>query len=964
MSSEPHPPELPHLALTDLLLARSEELVQHWSARLHEGLAPGEPTRSELGDHIGDILRELSGVLRRPLPGGKSPRAREHGGQRPRDGFDIQALVREYQVLHECILELVEETDVYVTLGEVRALGGFITARIAEGVAESLRQRDARQPPAPGGPSPELTACQEAQAVHASLLAREKHARQQAEEALALLDTLLTTAPVGLAFLDKGLRYVRINQMLADINGIPLEGTVGRHLREVIPELAAHLEPIYRRLLETGEPMIGVELSGTTAATGGEVRHWLVSHYPVRNAAGELLLLGSSVLDITDRKRAEEARSASEERFRLLVEEVEDYAIIMLDPEGRVASWNAGAERINGYEAREVLGRHVSVFYTPEDVASGEPCGHIQAAATQGHCRAEGLRVRKDGQRFWADTVITALRDEHGVLRGFSDVTRDVSKRKQAEQALRETTQRLQAILETAVDGIITIDERGTIQNLNPATVRIFGYSPEELIGQNVSILMPEPYRGEHDGYMANYLRTGVRKVIGLGREVRGRRKDGSVFPLELSVSETRLPQGRFFTGLVRDISTRKRAMEAQSLFVEAGTLLSQSLDVATTLRKLASLAVSRLCDYCIVDLLGEDGQLHRLEVATREPGLQPLIRRTVSYAPLIGNHSPLIRALERGKAMAVPVVTPEWLDSAAVNAEHRALLEELGPKSVAVVPLVARGRKLGIICFAWLRSRASTMAADVEVAKGLADRAAVAIDNARLYQEAQEAARVREDVVAIVSHDLRNPLNAITLSATTLLKREDVDERTAKAIRRIYAAADRASGMIRDLLDFTQARVGGIPIHRRPLDFHAHVHHVVDEVQGAHPERHIDFHARGDGQGEWDEGRLAQVVTNLVGNALQHSPASTPVRVSTWSEGPGVCLEVHNEGAPIPAELIPTLFEPYRQGPEAGAGRGSLGLGLFITRQIVLGHGGTLEVRSSENDGTTFTVRLPRHRH
>ncbi|HYO58023.1 HAMP domain-containing sensor histidine kinase, partial [Archangium sp.] len=187
-------------------------------------------------------------------------------------------------------------------------------------------------------------------------------------------------------------------------------------------------------------------------------------------------------------------------------------------------------------------------------------------------------------------------------------------------------------------------------------------------------------------------------------------------------------------------------------------------------------------------------------------------------------------------------------------------------------------------------------------------------------------------------------------------------DERTTKTIRRIAAATDRASGMIRDLLDFTQARVGGgIPIHPRPLDFHEHVRRVVEEVRLAWPGRRIDFQASGDGRSEGDEGRLAQVVTNLVGNALQHSPPGTPVWVSTWSEASSLLFEVHNEGPPISAELLPKLFEPYRQGPEAGAGRGSLGLGLYITRQIVLGHGGTLEVHSTEADGTTFTVRLPR---
>ncbi|XHF15140.1 GAF domain-containing sensor histidine kinase [Archangium gephyra] len=413
---------------------------------------------------------------------------------------------------------------------------------------------------------------------------------------------------------------------------------------------------------------------------------------------------------------------------------------------------------------------------------------------------------------------------------------------------------------------------------------------------------------------------------------------------------------------MVRDITARKRAERTQAFLIEAGTVLSQSLDVTTTLKKLTSLAVRHLCDYCMVDLLGEDGQLHRLELAAREPELQALIERARPYPPLMGSGSPLDRALESGEAVAVPELTPAWLDASARNAEHRAILEALGPKSVALVPLMARGRKLGIINLAWTRPHTSELATDLEVAKGLADRAAVAIDNARLYQQAQEAIRVREDVVAIVSHDLRNPLNAISLSAT-LLEREALNERTSKTAHRITAAADRATGMIRDLLDFTQARVGGgIPIHPQPLDFHEHVRRVVEEVRLAWPGRRIDIQASGEGRGKADEGRLAQVVTNLVGNALQHSPPGTPVRVSTQGVDSSLVLEVHNEGPPIPAEVQPTLFEPYRQGAEAGPRRGSLGLGLYITRQIVLGHGGAVNVRSSAEDGTTFTVRLPRH--
>lgn len=230
------------------------------------------------------------------------------------------------------------------------------------------------------------------------------------------------------------------------------------------------------------------------------------------------------------------------------------------------------------------------------------------------------------------------------------------------------------------------------------------------------------------------------------------------------------------------------------------------------------------------------------------------------------------------------------------------------------------------------------------------------------LARQAQEAARIREDLVAVVSHDLRNPISAISMSASVMLKREGLQEWQAKGLSRISSAADRAIRLIRDLLDSTQARVGGIPVEPRPLDFHALVRHVVEEVQLAHPERHIHFQSEGDGHGAWDADRMAQVITNLVGNAVQHSPAGTPIQVRARGEDGAVLLEIHNEGPPIAAELLPTLFEPFQRGRSArGGAQGSVGLGLFISRQIVEAHGGTIEVRSAEGEGTTFTVRFHR---
>ncbi|WP_375767337.1 PAS domain-containing protein [Archangium gephyra] len=229
--------------------------------------------------------------------------------------------------------------------------------------------------------------------------------------------------------------------------------------------------------------------------------------------------------------------------------------------------------------------------------------------------------------------------------------------------------------------------------------------------------------------------------------------------------------------------------------------------------------------------------------------------------------------------------------------------------------------------------------------------------------QESQKRAEFAEQLIGIVSHDLRNPLNAITLSVAALLRQEELGERQAKGLARISAATERATRMIHDLLDFTRARLGGgIPIERKPLELHAHCRQVVEEVRLAHPDREVEVVQSGEGRGEWDGDRLAQVITNLVNNALAYSPPGTPVRVETRGEDGTVLLRVHNAGKPIPPELLPHLFEPMTRGrPGGDAASRSIGLGLFIVANVVHAHGGTIEVRSEPGEGTTFTARLPR---
>jgi signal transduction histidine kinase len=227
-----------------------------------------------------------------------------------------------------------------------------------------------------------------------------------------------------------------------------------------------------------------------------------------------------------------------------------------------------------------------------------------------------------------------------------------------------------------------------------------------------------------------------------------------------------------------------------------------------------------------------------------------------------------------------------------------------------------------------------------------------------RRAQVREEHVRFQEGFIGILGHDLRNPLSAILVSAE-LLGHRALAEPDAKAVARIRSSSQRMTRMIHQLLDLTRTRSGGIPVQPRPVDLAELAHRVVDELEIAHPEQRmalaVETAATG---GEWDADRLAQVISNLVGNAIDHGRGE-PIEVRIGDDGARATLSVHNQGEPIPAALLPAIFEPFRRGDHARPS--GLGLGLYITRQIVIAHGGEIEVESSADTGTTFRVRLPR---
>jgi len=251
-------------------------------------------------------------------------------------------------------------------------------------------------------------------------------------------------------------------------------------------------------------------------------------------------------------------RSESEARYRALFDNPV-IGIRISSEGGRIVEANPAYQRMLGYSAAELCARTIFEFTHPEDLPRHQ---ELYAEMTAGECSSYQIEkrfVRKDGAFFWGRLTVHPLYDASGQATRHIGLVEDVSEYRRVQEALQQSTERFQAVLDAAVDGIVLIDPAGTIQLVNPSVQKMFGYPPEELLGQNVKILMPPPFREEHDGYLGSYMATGTAKIIGIGRQVEGRRRDGSTFPLDLAVAEVRHGDDRFFLGTLRDITERLR---------------------------------------------------------------------------------------------------------------------------------------------------------------------------------------------------------------------------------------------------------------------------------------------------------------------------------------------------------------------------------------------------------------------
>ena len=418
--------------------------------------------------------------------------------------------------------------------------------------------------------------------------------------------------------------------------------------------------------------------------------------------------------------------------------------------------------------------------------------------------------------------------------------------------------------------------------------------------------------------------------------------------------------------GTCTDIDDQKRSEESLRFLAEASAALASSLDYETTLKLMAQLSVPRIADYCVVDIVDEQGQIERLAAAHVDPNRVELMRELSRRYPIdTARPGPLTQVLQTGQSMLVSEISDSLLVALARDEDHLRVARELKPRSFMLVPLVARGRTLGVITFVSAESGHRYDDDDLALAEDLARRAAQAVDNARLYKESQEASRLKDDFLATVSHELRTPLNAI-LGWARMLRTNRFDAETAsQALETIERNARSQAQLIEDLLDVSRIITGKLRLDIRPVEPVAVINAAIDAVRPAAEAKNVRLKTVLDpwaGIVSGDPDRLQQVLWNLLSNAIKFTPKDGSVQVRLERVNSHIEIIVSDTGQGIGHEFLPFVFDRFRQADSTlTRAHGGLGLGLSIVRHLVEMHGGTVRAESAgENLGATFTVKLP----
>ncbi|MDQ3815448.1 MAG: PAS domain S-box protein, partial [Armatimonadota bacterium] len=692
--------------------------------------------------------------------------------------------------------------------------------------------------------------------------------------------------------------------------------------------------------------------------------------------------LGTQLGQVVERQRAQAALRESEERARTQYKSfpVPTYTWQQLGDDFVLVDYNDAATTITQGSIRNFVGGSASQMFAedPDIVDDLRRCLDLKTSVK----REMTHRLATTGEV--KDLAVTYVFVPPDLVMVH---TEDVSERKRAEAALRASELKFRSLVEAASDAIVLCDGDGIILSWNPSACRMFGYTAEEALMQPLcDVLMPERYRPAHCRGIERLKAGGKPRILGKTLELYGLRKDGSEFPLELSLDSWKTPEGVFYSGMMRDVTERKRtedertrliheqvaraeaeAAERRSAFLaQASALLFSSLDYEVTLRNLSDLVVPTLADWYAVDMAEADGTTCRLALAHVDPQKVELVRDLEQrYPPDRESPRGIFYVLRTGQTDFYPEIPDDLLTGSARDEEHLRLMRELGLKSAIIVPLIARERTLGAITLVSAESGRRYTEADRLLAEDLARRAALAVDNARLFREAQEANRAKDEFLAMLSHELRTPLTSM-LGWAQLLRSGKLDKETSeRALETIERNTKAQAQLIEDLLDLSRIITGKLRLEVRPTELAPVIEAALDAARPAADAKNIQLQLvinPNVGLVPGDADRLQQIVWNLLSNAIKFTPKGGRVEVRLERVNSQAAITISDTGQGINLEFLPFVFDRFRQADMGLTRRhGGLGLGLAIVKHLVELHGGTVHADSpGEGGGSTFTVKIP----
>ncbi len=532
-----------------------------------------------------------------------------------------------------------------------------------------------------------------------------------------------------------------------------------------------------------------------------------------------------------------------------------------------------------------------------------------------------------------------------------------------AHARLAEVSEKYRELYDFAPVGYCTLDPDGRVSDVNLTCATLLGARRDELTGRSFAAMLPRESRSVFSAHIVRCRaeRGRVTSQLALAPDARGPR-------IVQLVSEPMSDESgntiAFRTSLV-DISTLKELEQDLVLLSRAGETLTASMDRAGTLDAAARITVPALADLCIIDIVGDAGVVGRARVMFGDRDKAALAERLRSFNDHPGWQSPQRRVIASGEPILLAEVSDQIRDRISYDDRDAATLRAANIRSVMVVPLAAHSRVIGAMTFAAAESGKRYTTSDLVLARAVASRVALALDNVRLYAEATRATAARDATLAVVAHDLRSPVQTILMGASIVMSTADDPTRRAerhRSLTSIHRSAERMARLIRDLVDVSSIEAGRFSVTTTPQSLGALVEESIEALRDGAEARAVRLTSElpvGDGfEVEADRDRMEQVLGNLIGNAIKFTPRNGAIVVRAERRDGEVWLSVTDNGPGITPAQLPHVFDRYWQAPETA--RFGHGLGLTIAKGIVEAHRGRIWVDSELGAGTTFYVALP----